>query len=72
MRLELNNILNLQQKISPLAAFSFMILLSCLVAWFTLSKADEVIKSAQYSPAFNINVRANINGLNNKTDVHVR
>jgi len=72
MRLELNDVFNLQQKIYSPVAFALVMLLSCLVAWYALSKTDEVAKMAEKSPAFNINVRANNNGLNNKTDVHPR
>ena len=73
MRLDLADVFNPQQKINFPVAFSFILLLGSLVAWYSLTKAEEVARiAAQSSPAFNINVRINNNGLNNKTNVHPR
>jgi len=42
---------------SPLA-FAFLMVLSFVVAYLIISKAQEITEDAKYSPAFNIELRA--------------
>lgn len=66
MRLNSSNGFDPRQNISSPLAFVFLMILSMVVAWVTVVKAQEVINGAQRSDAININNRLIINGLKNK------
>jgi hypothetical protein len=46
--------LRLDQSVSTHLSFVFILILSFLVSWFTLSKAQEIISNAKDAAAFNI------------------
>jgi len=47
---------------SPLAIF-FLMLLSFLVAWYTVSASEDIINNAKNSPSFNLNERIQKSGI---------
>jgi hypothetical protein len=49
--------INLDQQVSTHLAFALVLVLSFWVAWFTMSKAQEIIKNSKQSTAFNIEKR---------------
>jgi hypothetical protein len=66
MGLNLGNGLDPRQEISSPLAFVFLMILSTVVAWVTVVKAQEVINGAQQSDAISINNRLIINDLKDK------
>jgi hypothetical protein len=44
-------------EIPPYLAFSIMIILSFLLAWFTVSSAWDIAEKSKEMPAFNIQAR---------------
>lgn len=45
------------QKISSQLSFCIILVLSFLVAWYTVSAGEEVVRTAKQSEAFNIETR---------------
>jgi hypothetical protein len=58
---------DLNRRISSYRAFLVVIILSFLVAWYTVSSARKIIDNAEVSPIFNTQLRnKNISGQNNQ------
>ena len=55
--------INLNQKVSSHLAFLLMIVLSCLLSWFTVSEGKKIAEDAKNSPAFDIVKRMENNSL---------
>jgi len=55
--------INLNQKVSSHLAFLLMIVLSCLLSWFTVSEGKKIAEDAKNSPAFDIVKRMENNNL---------
>ncbi|KKP79725.1 MAG: hypothetical protein A2271_02245 [Candidatus Moranbacteria bacterium RIFOXYA12_FULL_35_19] len=55
--------INLNQKVSSHLAFLLMIVLSCLLSWFTVSEGKKVAEDAKNSPAFDIAKRMENNNI---------
>jgi hypothetical protein len=45
---------SLNQKVPTHLAFMLILILSFLVAWYSLNAADEIIKNAKESSSFNL------------------
>ena len=55
--------INLNQKVFSHLAFLLMIVLSCLLSWFTVSEGKKIAEDAKNSPAFDIVKRMENNNL---------
>lgn len=55
MRIKID--LKLDQNVSTHLSFILLLVLSFLVAWFSISKAQEIIRNSKESSAFNIEKR---------------
>jgi hypothetical protein len=61
---------SLNQKISSGLSMLLVMLLGLIVAWYSVSAAEKIIKEAPESNAFNLQKRIN-NSLNNKQPANV-
>lgn len=52
---------SLNQKVSSQLAFILVLILSFLVAWFSTSKAQEIVDNSRNSAVFNIEKRTQVN-----------
>jgi len=51
---------NLDQKVSQGISFSFILVLACVVAWYSLAAGQEIVKNAKASELFSIQERINV------------
>lgn len=53
----IENDFNLRQKVSKLLAFTFIILLSLCLGWYSIKASEEILANAPNSKGFNVGSR---------------
>jgi hypothetical protein len=59
--IKIEKISGLDQKVSSQLAFIFILLLSFVVAWYTIDTGQEIVENAKTSTTFNVYKRVNNN-----------
>ncbi|HPN96298.1 MAG TPA: hypothetical protein PLK35_00880 [Candidatus Moranbacteria bacterium] len=60
------NKFNVDQKVSSYLAFLFLLVISFLVTWFIINKAEKIVEDAANSQTFDMDKRAMIDAKNTK------